>query len=82
MTTNIVTKPTFSTQGDCLVPAHYYNGFIHDHPKKGVDIKEGDLKDPREEASIVLKVVDAYLVSNLEAYAGSDFYEAALHNYN
>ncbi|KEH17799.1 hypothetical protein MtrunA17_Chr8g0334931 [Medicago truncatula] len=49
-------------QGDCLVLAHYYNGFIHDHPKKGVDIKEGDLKDPREEASIVLKECDKFML--------------------
>ncbi|KAI5446476.1 major allergen Pru ar 1 [Lathyrus oleraceus] len=39
------------------------------HPKKGVEIKEEDLKAVREEASVVLKVVDAYLVANPEAYA-------------
>lgn len=39
------------------------------HSKKGVEIKEEDLKAVREEGSVVLKVVDAYLVANPEAYA-------------
>ncbi|XP_058727950.1 major allergen Pru ar 1-like [Vicia villosa] len=39
------------------------------HPKKGVEIKEEELKASREEALVVLKVVDAYLVANPEAYA-------------
>ncbi|KAK7303738.1 hypothetical protein RJT34_14651 [Clitoria ternatea] len=39
------------------------------HPKAGVVIKEEDLKAAREEGSALLKVVDAYLVANPEAYA-------------
>ncbi|KAE9591661.1 putative START-like domain, Bet v I type allergen [Lupinus albus] len=38
-------------------------------PKEGVDIKEEDFKADREEASTILKVVEAYLVANPEAYA-------------
>ncbi|XP_061369348.1 major allergen Pru ar 1-like [Gastrolobium bilobum] len=39
------------------------------HPKAGVEIKEEDFKASREEGSAILKVVDAYLVANPEAYA-------------
>ena len=39
------------------------------HPKEGVDVKEEDFKAAREEGLALLKVVDAYLVANPEAYA-------------
>lgn len=39
------------------------------HPKPGAAIKEEDFKAAREEALGVLKVVDAYLVANPDAYA-------------
>ncbi|TKY72552.1 Major allergen Pru ar 1 [Spatholobus suberectus] len=39
------------------------------HPKAGVDVKEEDFKVAREEGLALLKVVDAYLVANPEAYA-------------
>ncbi|XP_020238517.1 major allergen Pru ar 1 [Cajanus cajan] len=38
-------------------------------PKPGVDVKEEDFKAAREEGLALLKVVDAYLVANPEAYA-------------
>ncbi|KAL2318645.1 hypothetical protein Fmac_032521 [Flemingia macrophylla] len=40
-------------------------------PKPGVDVKEEDFKAAREEGLALLKVVDAYLVANPEAYASS-----------
>jgi hypothetical protein len=53
-----------STEGGCKIKnvSKYY-------PKKGVVIKEEDLKDAKEEALVILKVVDAYLVANPQAYA-------------
>ncbi|KAL9314880.1 hypothetical protein ACSQ67_020332 [Phaseolus vulgaris] len=39
------------------------------HPKAGVDVKEEDFKAAKEEGLALLKVVDAYLVANPEAYA-------------
>ncbi|RZB64650.1 Major allergen Pru ar 1 isoform C [Glycine soja] len=39
------------------------------HPKEGVDVKGEDFKAAREEGLALLKVVDAYLVANPEAYA-------------
>ncbi|KAF1890580.1 hypothetical protein Lal_00041390 [Lupinus albus] len=39
------------------------------HPKAGVEIKEEDFKAIREEDSAILKVVEAYLVANPDAYA-------------
>ncbi|KAK2394885.1 SRPBCC domain-containing protein [Trifolium repens] len=53
-----------SVEGGCKIKnvSKYY-------PKKGVVIKEEDLKDAKEEALVILKVVDAYLVANLQAYA-------------
>lgn len=38
-------------------------------PKPGVEVKEEDFKAAREEGLALLKVVDAYLVANPEAYA-------------
>ncbi|MCH94308.1 major allergen Pru ar 1-like, partial [Trifolium medium] len=53
-----------SKEGGCKIKnvSKYY-------PKKGVEIKEEDLKEAREEALVILKVVDAYLVANPKAYA-------------
>ncbi|XP_045788595.1 major allergen Pru ar 1-like [Trifolium pratense] len=53
-----------SKEGGCKIKnvSKYY-------PKKGFEIKEEDLKDAREEALVILKVVDAYLVANPKAYA-------------
>jgi hypothetical protein len=53
-----------SAEGGCKIKnvSKYY-------PKKGVVIKEEDLKDAKEEALVILKVVDAYLVANPQAYA-------------
>lgn len=39
------------------------------HAKPGVEIKEEDFKAASEEALALLKVVEAYLVANPEAYA-------------
>ena len=39
------------------------------HPKPGVEIKEDDIKAAKEEALAIVKVVEAYLVANPQAYA-------------
>jgi hypothetical protein len=52
-----------STEGGCKI-----KNVSKYHPKNRVEIKEDDLKGAKEEASVILKVVDTYLVANPEAY--------------
>lgn len=53
-----------SPEGGCKI-----KNVIKYHLKQEVEIKEDDFKDAMEEALIVLKIVDAYLLANPEAYA-------------
>ena len=39
------------------------------HTKPGVEIKEEEIKDGKEKAAVVFKLVEAYLLANPEAYA-------------
>lgn len=39
------------------------------HPKPGAEIKEEEIKEGKEKAMAVYKVVEAYLIANPEAYA-------------
>ncbi|XP_027339648.1 major allergen Pru ar 1-like [Abrus precatorius] len=39
------------------------------HPKPGVEIKEDDFKAAKEQGLALLKVVDAHLIANPQAYA-------------
>ncbi|KAJ1433126.1 START-like domain superfamily [Sesbania bispinosa] len=57
-------KVEHTTEGGCKV-----KNVSKYHPKPGVEIKEEDFKASREVPLAVVKVVDAYLVANPEAYA-------------